>query len=326
VLDNANLRVAREQAMLRLAASEERFRVSFDNAPNGIAVVSVEPSDFGRILETNDAFAHLVGYPLEQAGRLSFHAFVHPDDVGAGPRPEILDGTLTRWAEDLRFIRRSGEIIWVRTNASLLPDPFDGRRAAIIQVEDITARKGAEVQLAHRAMHDSLTDLPNRHLLMDRLNVALESAQRSSKTVALLYIDLDRFKDINDSLGHEAGDLLLKEVSRRLADAVRSPDTAARLAGDEFVVVCPEIVDQAHAEGIAGRLLEALDRPVTIGCHQVSPVASIGIALTQGDRTSPDEMLRWADQALYRAKATGRHRFTTYSPDDSTSLVHLSPG
>ncbi len=172
--------------------------------------------------------------------------------------------------------------------------------------EDITERRANEARIAHLAHHDALTGLPNRVLLLDRLAEALAVRQRHAGFVAVLCIDLDRFKDVNDSLGHAAGDLLLREVAERLRGCVRGDDLVSRHGGDEFTIVQPRLDSPDEARQLADRIVTELARPFRCDEHEIATGASVGIALAPQDGLSPDHLLRHADMALYRAKADGR--------------------
>jgi diguanylate cyclase (GGDEF)-like protein len=177
----------------------------------------------------------------------------------------------------------------------------------VAQVQDVTDARAAEQRLRHRALHDPLTGLPNRDLLMDHLSHALARASRSGTGVAVLFCDLDRFKEVNDTYGHEAGDALLTTVGNRLRDAVRPGDTVARLGGDEFVVVTEGLHDASVVIGLAKRLRAELLQPIDIGPARVLVGASIGMAVA-GPEDDARSVLREADAAMYRAKARGRDR------------------
>jgi diguanylate cyclase (GGDEF)-like protein len=192
------------------------------------------------------------------------------------------------------------------------------RRAAgfIATVEDITARRAWEAQLAYQASHDPLTGLANRRVLLDRLADLLGGYRGQDRQFAVLFADLDGFKQVNDTLGHHAGDLVLIEVGRRLGAMAREHDLVARIAGDEFVIVLQQVRDGDEAEAAAGRYLTGLCAPVRIGAQDLPISASIGVALP-GDGDTPESLLRAADRSMYHAKHTGpgRHHLNT-SRDD----------
>ncbi len=173
---------------------------------------------------------------------------------------------------------------------------------------DIAQRKQAEEELAHRALHDPLTDLPNRMLFMDRLSHALAGSQRRPGSIAVLFLDLDRFKVINDTLGHEGGDQVLLAVADRLRGALRAGDTASRFGGDEFVVLCEDVKDWRQAVDVAERLASAMRQPVALGGAEVHVTASVGVAVANGPADHPERLVGRADAAMYRAKERGRDR------------------
>jgi diguanylate cyclase (GGDEF)-like protein len=215
----------------------------------------------------------------------------------------------TSWTGELEMRRDDGGIVPVLQTVTGRVDA-DGEVTELWSVgRDITERKRKEVDLAHQATHDPLTDLPNRALLLDHLEMALARATRSQNSVALLFLDLDRFKTVNDNLGHEAGDELLVEVSERIRTVLRPVDTLARLGGDEFVILCDDIVDEHHAVTVAERVAAAIEiRPFDLGGASLTVTASIGIALATDEHTHPEALLRDADAAMYRAKDRGRSR------------------
>lgn len=188
-------------------------------------------------------------------------------------------------------------IQWVETLA---------RHVAII-LSLATVRKETEARIVHLALHDPLTDLPNRTLFYDRLKQALAQAKRHGRKAGVLFVDLDRFKAINDSLGHETGDELLKIVAERLVRCVRSTDTVARLSGDEFTLVLQDLNREQDAGHVAQKVLDAVGHPVTVGSQEIPITASVGIALYPFDATEPEALIALADRAMYRAKEKGGH-------------------
>jgi diguanylate cyclase (GGDEF)-like protein len=194
--------------------------------------------------------------------------------------------------------------------------PYRGADAALVAIIDITERKLAEARIAHMAHHDALTNLPNRVLFRERLTVALERGHRDKKSVAVLSLDLDRFKEVNDTLGHPIGDLLLKAVTERLRDCVREGDTIARLGGDEFVIVM-DVIDHAAtvAAALAKRIQEAISTPFDLEGHHVNIGTTIGIAVAPSDGTDPDQLLKSTDLALYRAKSDGRGAYRFFEAE-----------
>jgi diguanylate cyclase (GGDEF)-like protein len=180
---------------------------------------------------------------------------------------------------------------------------------------DITARKADELRIAHLAHYDMLTDLPNRTMLLDRLHQALAQARRDQHMLALMFLDLDKFKIVNDKLGHEVGDLLLKKVALRMQACVkRESDTVSRIGGDEFVVLLPHIEHENDAVMVAEKLLLALNRPFVIGSETIQIGSSIGIAIYPHHANDAEELMKNSDAAMYQAKIDGRNRFRFYQP------------
>jgi len=183
-------------------------------------------------------------------------------------------------------------------------------------------RKHAEERISFQAYHDLLTQLPNRALFKDRLSVALSQAQRNGRRVAVLFIDLDRFKLINDSLGHAEGDELLKSVATRLQACVRRSDTLARLGGDEFTILLPDLNDAEDAALIAQKVIDELWRPLIVGGEEIRPTASIGIALYPDDGIEAESLVKHADIAMYHVKAGGKDGYAFFSPDMNAVFHH----
>jgi diguanylate cyclase (GGDEF)-like protein len=202
----------------------------------------------------------------------------------------------------MRLVHADGHPIWVLTHGSVVRDAEGHPLYGVAQVQDVTGRKQAEERLAHLALHDPLTGLANRSLLMDRIAQALAGSARRGSQVGVLYVDLDRFKAVNDSLGHATGDMVLVAAAQRISDAIRPVDTAARLGGDEFVVVCPDLTKPEDAIAIAERVEAAIREPLVIEGHTVTVEASLGISLGGGVECYAEVLLRDADAAMYHAK------------------------
>ena len=304
VTDVTALRAAEESA----SAARARFEAAFAWSPLGTAIVGLD----GRVLEANRRLFDLTGRSsgvLDQPIETVFMALetVGPDALPAGP----LEGSRQRG--DRRMRRSDAEETWVKVSVAEI---HEGEHVAglLYQLEDITARRLAEARVEHLAFHDPLTNLPNRLLLLDRLAQALLQAARHGRGVAVLFIDLDRFKVVNDSLGHHAGDAVLSKVAERLRHGVRTSDTVARIGGDEFVVICPDVDSSRDVAQLADALQKSIARPIRIGDHVASVDASIGIAFGVG-HDDPESLLRNADQAMYLAKDRGRARFEVFDDD-----------
>ncbi len=213
-----------------------------------------------------------------------------------------------------RFLHKDGHVVWVEVSRSLARDEASKPQYFINSVRDITEERSLLAQLSHQALHDPLTGLANRIMFEDRLTQALARASRENKRLAVLLIDLDEFKDINDTFGHQVGDDLLAEVARRLKQATRAGDTLCRFGGDEFLYLSEGLTNHSEAETIAERLLSVFDEPFIIGEESLSQAASIGIATCQGGKGFV-ELLRDADTALSDAKRQGKNRYTVFRPE-----------
>jgi diguanylate cyclase (GGDEF)-like protein/PAS domain S-box-containing protein len=253
----------------------------------------------------------IAGYsPAEVVGR-PIVDFIHPDDL---PLFESFQTTVSGILErgEFRIITKSGETRWVSISSRPIPDGdrVVGLRAVIA---DITERKQAEDQVKFQAYHDALTGLPNRRLLMDRLTVALAHRRRDHHPLAVMFLDLDRFKLVNDTGGHAVGDELLQRVAERLTKTTREGDTVARMGGDEFIVLLPEVAGVKDTCEIAERILERFRPPWVLAGHQFNVTASIGIAMYPQHGEDPEALLRNADTATYRAKDQGRDSFELFA-------------
>ena len=222
---------------------------------------------------------------------------------------------LGQWQGEIWMRRKDGEIRPVWKNMSVVRDAAGRIVNHVLVFSDITAIKHAEERLHYLAYHDPLTDLPNRLLLADRLRSALNRAELSGTSLALLYLDLDNFKHVNDTLGHEEGDRLLQAMAGRLLNCVRGKDGVARLGGDEFVVILEEDSDPGHAARVAEKVLAAIAAPLLLSGLELRMRASIGISLSPNHGSTGDELLKAADAAMYRAKRDGRGRYEFFSAE-----------
>ncbi|QGY03564.1 EAL domain-containing protein [Methylobacterium mesophilicum SR1.6/6] len=257
----------------------------------------------GEVLEVNDAGARLFAMPSEQIiGRPVLDLFSQADT------PALLRRTRCRSEELLpeEFEIRTAAGTHVPVELSCRTIEFGGKPATAVALRDLTDRKRDEARIRHLALHDALTDLPNRYLLEQRLGPALDVAASDGTGVAVIYLDLDRFKAVNDLHGHAAGDALLVQATKRMLTELRPTDTLARVGGDEFVVVLTGARAPQRVAEIAGRLIEGLRRPFRIDDHRVEIGASAGVALYPGDGSTAESLLRAADTALYRVKDEGR--------------------
>lgn len=293
-----------------------------ESSLEGIIVTNAE----GIIESVNPAFTRLTGYTAEEV---------------LGQTPAMLSSgrhDAQFYADMWRRIREEGhwqgEVWNRRKNGQVYPELLT---IAAIQDEegtlthyaalfsDISELKDNEARIRNLAYYDPLTNLPNRRLFHDRLCVAIAHAHRSQTQLAVMFVDLDRFKRINDSLGHAVGDQLLKEVTLRLQAAVREDDTVARTGGDEFIILLTEITDIDHVVQVARRVIESMTRPIQLNGHELVVTCSLGISIYPDDDTDIDNLIQNADTAMYRAKETGRNSYQLYSPAmNAHSLQHLA--
>ncbi|GAO37196.1 hypothetical protein SCT_2614 [Sulfuricella sp. T08] len=298
------LEMAMDQMQLRLIST------ALAAAGNGVFITDRR----GRIQWINSAFTRLTGYAAEDA--LGFT----PDILKSGKQGTayyqnlwmtILQGEI--WSSETVERHKNGTLFTVQQTVTPIRDDKGEISHFISILEDITAQKEAEASIQYMAHYDALTDLPNRSLFYDRLHQALALAKRDGHLCALMFLDLDRFKMVNDSLGHHIGDLLLQGVAQRISTCLRETDTVARLAGDEFVVILPHPVAREDAAVVAQKIVTALAEPFLLDSHEVKTSTSIGIALYPLDAAKDEELLKLADLAMYAAKHRGRGQYLFYA-------------
>jgi diguanylate cyclase (GGDEF)-like protein/PAS domain S-box-containing protein len=307
---NEEARAQATESEKALREAEERFHSAFENAPIGMSLVDLD----GRFIQVNRAFSDITGYDGAELLGKSSQSITHSEDLESDLQHlrRMVAGEIDHYQIETRFLHSAGHPVWTRVSRSLVHGHGGEPLHLVSQVEDITQRKQSDLMLTHMALHDSLTGLPNRTLALDRLSLALARTERHPFSVAVLFLDLDRFKVINDSLGHNLGDQLLVAVAARLREAVRPSDTVARIGGDEFVVVCEDITGVEDAARIAERIADALARPFDLSAEEVFLATSVGIALSSGPADTPENLLRDADAAMYRAKEGGRNRYEVF--------------
>ena len=301
----------RKQAEQALRISEKRYRLLFERNLAGVFRTTLE----GRVLECNYAAARIFGYDSpEEVLALPVTSLYHTaSDREAFLRKLQSEKSLTN--HEMRLRRKNGDSVCAMLNVSLVDD--DSGIASIVEGTfiDITERKVAEEQVQFLAYYDALTGLPNRALLQDRLSKALASARRQKDKVALLFLDLDRFKDTNDSLGHSLGDLLLQNVAERLKRCAREQDTVARLGGDEFLIVLTNVKEIADAFVAAERFMHAMTTEFVVQGHSLSISCSVGISMFPENGTDSEILIKNADAAMYCAKESGRNSFRFFTED-----------
>ena len=301
----------------QMRESERLHRFFVDNAPDFIYLVDTE----GRFVYVNESVERLLGFTRDGLAGQHYSRLVHPEDqvqaalVFAGTESTAREGR----QGEVRLLHRNGnegsrtfEFSSQRVSLGLAGGAPHGVYGV---ARDISERKRAEEIIRFQSSHDLLTRLPNRALFKDRIGVALAQAQRSGQPLAVVYLDLDRFKLVNDTLGHMVGDELLQSVSQRMKNLLRESDTLARVGGDEFLLLLPSLANEDSATLVANKLIRELERPFNVSQHQLYVTASAGIAMSPRDGTNADTLIRKADAAMYAAKAGGRHGYRHFSPE-----------
>jgi diguanylate cyclase (GGDEF)-like protein/PAS domain S-box-containing protein len=295
-----------------LHANDEAFRALVQHLQDIITVHDTQ----GVTLYESPSTSRLLGYPPGAlVGRIPFDS-IHPKDLARAREAfaKLLNGEPPKTPVEFRFRHAKGH--WIHLEAlgnNLLDHP--GIRGVVITSRDVSERKKAEKQAQYLSQHDVLTGLPNRLLMQDRLHQAIIQARRGGGVVALMFIDLDRFKTVNDSFGRVIGDALLKQVAERLRNCLRDTDTVARLGGDEFIIMIPDAATAQVVGEVAQRVLSEFSRPFSDRDQEMYVSASIGISLFPRDGTDPDELVKHADRAMYSAKDSGRNMYRYFTED-----------
>ena len=290
-----------------LVQSEERFRTAFHYAPIGIGLALYS----GGWIKVNHALCTMFGFSETEFLRSDFRSLLLADDSGHAMSKidRVLSGKLASCRVESRSVHKHGKTLWTLWSVSAVTDSRSGEPSLIVQIQDITDTKLAEEKLQYEATHDALTRLPNRAHFLRRLGGALERAQDSGTyDLGVLFIDLDRFKDVNDTLGHHAGDELLVQIAQRLTSCVRPADMVARLGGDEFVIVVEDNARRNEVVNIAERIKEKFSEPFYLGGSEIYSSASIGVLYASESHVTPEDVMRDADTAMYRAKRAGSGR------------------
>ncbi|HKR66516.1 MAG TPA: EAL domain-containing protein [Thermoanaerobaculia bacterium] len=302
----------RKLAETALRESEARYRLMAENSTDLISRSTMR----GQILYVSEAVRSLLGYDASQmVGHSIFEFIAEEDHHGVREVTERIETQRAPQTFSYRAVRSDGTRIWFETTSRAIADPITGELTEIVAVSrDISERRRAEEQIEYQAYHDALTGLPNRLLFRDRLTIALAHAKRQQTPVAVMFLDLDRFKFVNDTLGHSLGDELLRIVGVRLRTVLREGDTIARMGGDEFTVLLTDLTTPTDAAKIAQKLLDTVAHPVRIEGHELYVTTSIGIALYPSDGDTAEALLKNADGAMYRAKEVGRNSYQLCTP------------
>lgn len=306
-----------ENAFIKTEESERKYRALSDSSPVGIWQMDSQ----GQTLYMNNSLKSFLGVDEDyDIAKINLKSVMFESDIGR------MMAALRDWSNgvseeaELRIVQpnRKGYRYLVMTGVAL--NTADAQRTILVTAVDITDRKEAEAALQHVAHHDALTGLPNRSLFVDRIQLVLNEVARHGGFVAVLFLDLDHFKDVNDTLGHPVGDRLLMEVSARLLTCVRESDTVARLGGDEFAILCSSLSEPSHAAELAQRIVELIRLPYHIDGHEIHTATSIGVSIYPTDATDADRLISFADMALYKSKEKGRSTYHFFDQSMDASV------
>ena len=313
-LRERRLFIERQEALQALQRNERLFRAMIERSSDAVLIVDRH----GLVRYASPSTRHLLGYQVEGflSQPVSSFTFIHPADRERVKHTffDLVRQSGASTITEFRVLRAGGGWRWIEATASnWLDDP--AVEGVIVNYRDVTERKLMELRLQHGVLHDALTGLPNRLLLSDRLSQAIKRSQRHpDHHFAVIFLDLDRFKFINDSFGHPVGDRYLVAVATRLYRCLRAIDTCARMGGDEFVILLDDIASVDQVISVAERILQQLDRPLEVSGHLLHSSASMGIVFGSAEYNDPAEVLRDADIAMYRAKAAGKSRYVVFQP------------
>jgi len=313
----------RHKMEIKLKEREEWLGTILQSIGEGV----VAADRTGCVTFMNPVAEKLTGWSQAESISKPLTSILHAVDEESGKLvrisiPEILSGQLPNPLNGTVQIVNYQEKVPVELNATLIRDGKDGASGLVLVLYDLTERKRYEEKLRYNAVHDHLTDLPNRTLFFDRLSMALAQAQRDSHLVGIIMLDLDEFKKVNDTHGHNAGDRLLQSVGARLTSMFRRSDTIARLGGDEFVLLLPDLPYAEVARNVAERIVHCFQKSFDIEGLQVAATASLGVSVFPGDGEDAETLIKNADVAMYRAKEDGRNRFSVYKREQREYFRH----
>ena len=305
------VRIEAEGAVVdALVNSEQRFRLAFEQSMAGTILVDLEDI----VLEVNDAFCQMIGRNRDEIVAKRSELFTHPEDRSISDKAHrrLTSGELDQVSYTKRYLRKNGQVIVAEVSKSAVRDAT-GTLYFLTSVRDVTKEHALSTQLSHQALHDSLTGLPNRVLFENRLSQAHARTARRGGWNAVMLLDLDDFKEVNDTFGHLVGDELLVALARRFEEVTRSTDTLCRFGGDEFIYLAEELASPAQAEEVAERLLGVLAKPFSLAGTKVQQHASIGAVVLEGTGKAWTELIGDADAALYEAKRQGKGRHVVFT-------------
>ena len=317
IAEDITQRKLAEQAMRK---SEEQFRLTFESAPIGMAITSLS----GQFKKVNQSLCEALNYTQQELLQLNFAELSHPEDLDfhLSLEQKLINGEESDFQIEKRYIARNGRPVDTLLKVVIVRDSNGQPIHFNNQIVDITERKKMEQQLLHDALHDALTGLPNRALFMDRLEQELKRTKNQNDYLfAVLFLDLDRFRVVSDSMGHLVGDKLLVEIARRLENCVRPTDTVARLGGDEFTILLENIANIEVATKVAEKIYQSLTIPFSLESYELFTTASIGIALSSQGYDKPEDILRDADLTMYSAKERGKARYEVFDRSMHTRAI-----
>ena len=298
---------------VNLHEQQNRFETIFEHTAVGIALLKLDGSPF----RVNKALCNLLGCSENELLTMNYFFLLPQAEVNKmrGNLPELMQGKISSYQSEHECIRRSGESLWVKSTLTLISDHGGRPSYLVLQMQNISQQKSAEDRLHHMAYHDPLTGLANRNRLEGFIKQLLAHSRRYKNNFALMYLDLDRFKNINDTIGHDAGDLLLQIVGERLQRSVRATDMVARLGGDEFLIVVTDVKEASSVAIIAEKILEQVLEEIIIQGQEIYITTSIGISLFPYDGHTLSNLMKNADLAMYRAKDHGRNNYQFYTEE-----------
>lgn len=307
----------RQQVKLEdsLLVSEERWKFALEAAGEGVWDWNLQTNEVFRSTRWHEIYGYSendVGLTAEDGRKL-----IHPEDLSraVGEIYAYLEGRTPVFISEFRLLCKDGSWKWTLSRGMLVSSTAEGKPLRMIGTHtDISERKHSEAQIFRLAHYDTITGLPNRALFLDRFEQEIKKAKRAQQSITLMYLDLDRFKEVNDTLGHDMGDVLLKQAAQRLLACVRASDTVARLGGDEFTIILSTRNDSDSVEHIAQRILDKLAEPFPLGSEMIYLTTSIGISIYPDDAEDVEILLKNADQAMYAAKDRGRNRYSYFTP------------
>lgn len=297
----------------KLHEQQKSLETIFDLSRHSIVMISLD----GHILKANKSLCELLGYEETDIHAMNYFYLVNRADMNnlQVNIQHLLDGSISMYQSEHECFRKNGDILWILSTLSLIRDESGKASYFIVQIENITLQKNAQDRVHHMAFHDPLTGLANRNKLEKFIDHLLISARRQQKSFAVLFLDLDGFKNVNDTVGHDAGDLLLQIVAERLHNTVRVTDMVARLGGDEFVVLVTDVKRTDSVAIIAQKILDSILQAIIIKGHDIYITTSIGISLYPNDGENLQTLMQGADMALYRAKDQGKNNFQFYTQE-----------